>query len=123
MQVKTSELSGAALDWAVAKSEGYSDWDGEAFNSKGVDVYCFLYLHSYHPSDAWVQGGPIIDREKIAIRPHEHDTQHWSAERPLVDFSERLSSFSTGDTALIAAMRCSVLSKLGNVVDIPDELI
>lgn len=54
--MKTSELTGAALDWAVAKCEGinYGVIDG------GLDCDCPDY------STDWAQGGPIIEREKIA---------------------------------------------------------
>lgn len=122
MQVKTSELTGAALDWAVAKCENMLGYYVQPNEKRGTTKWEVLPCTRRYSTN-WIHGGPIIDREKIAIRPHVHDTQHWSADRPLIAFNERLSSFSTGDTALIAAMRCFVLSKLGNVVDIPDELV
>ena len=76
----------------------------------------------YSPSTDWAQGGPIIDREGIALRPHEHEVQKWSAEQPLCSIPERQASFSTGPTPLIAAMHCFVVSKPGPTADIPDEL-
>jgi hypothetical protein len=106
MNIKTSELTGAALDWAVAKCEG-------AINGNDLDIG-FILEGGYSPSTDWAQGGPIIEREKIEIFIRDEE---WFA----------YSSFSTpedfnGETPLIAAMRCYVASKLGDTIDIPEEL-
>jgi len=112
MKIKTETLTGAALDWAVTKCELPSGWpDAEILLGDDTDY-----------STDWAHGGPIIEQESIALRPHEHDVQKWSAEQPLSRTSLRLSSFSTGATPLIAAMRCYVASKLGPEIDIPEEL-
>ncbi len=96
--MKTSELTGAALDWAVAKCE---------------DVYCFD--GSYTPSTDWAQGGPIIEREKLAICI---GWKQWLA------FSDDTENAGVqGPTPLIAAMRCYVASKLGDDINIPEELL
>lgn len=122
MKVKTKDLKGAALDWAVAKCEDALGYYVQPNEKRGTTKWEVLPCTRRYSTN-WIHGGPIIDREKIAIRPHLHDTQHWSADKPLTDFSGRLSSFSTGDTALIAAMRCYVSKKLGETVDIPKELV
>lgn len=105
MKIKTSELTGAALDWAVAKCEG------------DISVVQFSPLasskHYFAPSKKWAQGGPIIEREKIAI-DYDHDV--WNAAK------YGLGWYISGPTPLIAAMRCYVASKLGDEVDIPEEL-
>ena len=122
--MKTNELTGAALDWAVAKCEGATDFWFDTVVTHWVKLdgkdraLRYGWAQSYLPSTDWAQGGPIIEREKIALRPHDHELQHWSAEQPL----NGLSSFSTGPAPLIAAMRCYVASKLGNEVDVPKEL-
>jgi hypothetical protein len=104
--MKTSELTGHALDWAVAMAE---NWAGADFEVKPY-------------STDWAQGGPIIEREKTALRAYDHETDKWSAEPSIDTVQIRLSSFSTGPTPLIAAMRCYVTSKLGDNIDIPKEL-
>lgn len=112
--MKTSELTGAALDWAVAKCEGF---DPETLNTKTGVVYSLRYGW-YTPSTDWAQGGPIIEREGIAV---------WS---PLLDKADGawIASYSCAqhekfaDSPLIAAMRCYVASKLGDEVEIPEEL-
>ena len=102
MKMKTSELTGAALDWAVAKCEGHLP-EGYSFDP---------HIHCY--STSWTKGGPIIEREKIAI---DFDGAAWCASdnhKPLANY---------GPTPLIAAMRCYVASKLGDDVKIPEELL
>jgi hypothetical protein len=96
--MKTSELTGAALDWAVAKAEGYPDED--------ISFDCANY------SDDWRWGGSIIEREKIALFLNGND--EWAATDGIKN--------SVGDTPLIAAMRCYVASKLGDEIDLPVEM-
>jgi hypothetical protein len=112
--MKTSELTGAALDWAVAKCEGHT------VNLLEVKGQRFMRLHKY--SNDWAQGGPIIEREKIEITPWGVNGD-WQAR----DFYEPSPgvpcAVQYGPTPLIAAMRCYVASKLGDDIDIPEELL
>ena len=141
-KVKTGELTGAALDWAVAISKGIPaeelyiqkwgsrlppsiyrrnrDEDGNLDGSytSGPDL---LF------SRKWEAGGPIIQREGISTRLNHKQAQLWEAYIWLPtqhDQSEADSNSYTafGMTPLIAAMRCFCCSKLGDVVDIPEEL-
>ena len=98
--MKVSELSGFALDWAVAKCEYQPVCDG-------FDDNCPEY------SSNWAEGGPIIEREKTAIK--ENGYGHWFAK-------VGAGKWMRGPTPLIAAMRCYVASKLGSEVEIPEEL-
>ena len=110
MQVKTSELTGAALDWAVAKCEGAPEYllDKPWRASELLEHY----------STDWSQGGPIIEREKISLSP-----LHLESWRSNV-INDNLKSFwEDGPTPLIAAMRCYVASKFGEAVEIPDQLL
>jgi len=96
--MKTSELSGAALDWAVTKCEGY---DHEVTSNE---------WGMWGWATDWAQGGPLIERERIEL---EHDGFIWWAR---IKADEEYS----GPTPLIAAMRCYVASKLGDTIDIPE---
>lgn len=100
--MKASNLTGAALDWAVSKAEGL-----EYFSE-------FLYT----PSKSWEQGGAIIERENISITgtnfPWWECDQGWYAH--IGDL------YATGDTPLIAAMRCYVASVLGDAVELPEKI-
>lgn len=126
--MKTSELSGAALDWAVAKCEG----DREANDSDKYDDWDLLPY-----STDWSQGGPIIESEGIGIlfdsgsicrkpswfaTPDDQFTScgyEGEVFEPLFMVNERFGVY--GPTPLIAAMRCYVASKLGDEVDLPKE--
>lgn len=114
MKIKTSELIGAALDWAVAKCEGYNcyRYDGAVGRIKTGE--------HFNPSTDWAQGGPIIERERLSIRPDVAAPEfRVFVIRPPIGLSHRY----IGSTPLIAAMRCYVASKLGNEIDVPEELI
>ena len=112
--MKTAELIGPALDWAVAKCEGYigarHSWLHETTLKKIEDG-------SFHPSSNWAQGGPIIEREKITIT-QSNDIMA-SIFRPEVGYEFK----KRGPTPLVAAMRAYVASKLGDEVEVPEELL
>jgi hypothetical protein len=120
--MKTSELTGAALDWAVAKCEGLLCFgyrtDGERFAVELSDGE----VEGFMPSTNWAQGGAIIEREIISV---SHDTAgrsvEWAAWTP-APIRDEAEAFGYGPTPLIAAMRCYVASKLGDEVQLPEEL-
>ena len=95
--MKTSELTGAALDWAAAKCEGFTP--GLVFGRGAVRVDGFWekpcatggtqgyvlshdwkrlhqqcegppfnsFTKMWSPSTNWAQGGPIIERERMTV--------------------------------------------------------
>jgi len=129
--MKTSELTGSSLDWAVAKARFGTERITLAKFCRGGFFSLFHSRNDYlavlvdscttNPSTNWAQAGPIIEKEKIGILfyvdhiPDDADEPIWVAscggERAL------------GHTPLIAAMRCYVLLELGKDVEIPEELI
>lgn len=115
MKIKTSELTGAALDWAVAKAE---DWDMSRF-MRGEMIY--VGVKGWFPSTDWSQGGPIIERERISVEwlglSLRNKDLGWTASAPNPNF------IGVDPTPLIAAMRCYVAFKLGDEVDVPEELL
>jgi hypothetical protein len=100
--MKTTELSGAALNWAV---------------SMAVGEYVPVAVPAY--STDWSWGGPIIERECICIArldpKTEDDTNFWVAHIDGIYCRYGLS-------ALTAAMRCYVASKLGDEIELPETL-
>lgn len=116
MKIKTSELQGTALDWAVAKCEGIT------LTSSGYIEYVVDHLNSeftkYTPSTDWAQGGPIIEREKFCAPTWDKLWKQWHCFHP-----KTAALGILGPTPLIAAMRCYVASKIGDEVDIPEELL
>ena len=122
MKIKTQDLIGHALDWAVARADGTDvmmDNRHSVIREAGMYVKA-IPLSDYKPSTNWAQGGPIIEREGIELRvwdDSEAGKRQWLAD----DTPESKWSI-VGPTPLIAAMRCYVASKLGDEVDIPEDL-
>lgn len=126
MKIKTSELTGIALDWLVAKCEGKIEqgvYGTPELMQSGLHLhYCDVLLsHPYSPSTDWAQGGTLIQREGIGIRQYGDFLENrWQADKWAFKFVEPMA---TGPTPLIAAMRCLCCSLLGDEVEIPDELL
>lgn len=136
MKIKTAELTGAALDYAAAKCEGRTIkldpmgfksgsqagvwiWEETPSGEGGIILPKSVYMligKYYSPSTNWAQGGPIIERESLELGRY---ADLWQGEAHLEDGS----ILERGPTPLIAAMRCYVASKLGDEVEIPDELV
>jgi hypothetical protein len=119
MKVEIKDTEGVLLEYLVALCEGW----------KPVYVNNVLMLQHYHPDAShtpkcypedfdytkdWQCGGPIIERSCISLDYAQQDD--WAAKSPAYQWAY-------GTTPLIAAMRCYVASKLGEEVEIPDELL
>lgn len=120
MKHLVDELNEALLDAAVAMAAGMKV-DGLSGNQCIVGAAPNRYIFS--PSRKWDHGGPIIEREMISIACVGALGSRWYAE---IDGSRRetgleaghVSYHAEGDTALQAAMRAFVKSKLGNTVEL-----
>ena len=113
--MKTYDLIGAALDWAVSKCEGI-EWE------QG-DFFAREYGPGFKPSTDWAHGGPIIERERIELSFLSFDEIDealpiWHA----CKYVRGVLKEEQGHTPLIAAMRCFVASKLGEIVEVPDAI-
>ena len=124
--MKTSELTRAALNWAVAKCEGHEDKQRLVRFAQNTPLIVFIPTASTDDgkggwyanfSTDWAQGGPIIDREGVCFE-FDVESELFTAYFP----TKQGSAEGVGETHLIAAMRCYVASKLGNEVDVPKEL-
>jgi len=111
MKIKTNELAGPALDWAVCKALGH--------HLPPMDEYKDAWLIARRFSRDWEKGGPIIGRERICLdwSPRLAEIE-WVATR----FEGSSVSEEYGPTPLVAAMRCYVMSQLGHEVEVPEEL-
>jgi hypothetical protein len=114
--MKTSELTGAQLDWAVAKCEERIGSDTKYLGGAIFDDLCEEWLRF---STDWAQGGPIIERESIYVLREQagfKGRRLWAATSGankaigLDADSVKLyrDAFYFGPTPLIAAMRCYV---------------
>jgi hypothetical protein len=117
-EMKTSELTGAALDWAVAQCEGLTCFGHQLTENKLTIVLSDGSYENFEPSCNWAQGGPIIDRNWISVGNLD---EKWAAE--IADDVPDGYVHVQGETALIAAMRCYVTCMMGDEVEVPDELI
>jgi hypothetical protein len=117
--MKTSELTGALLDYWVARASGLAD------PVIGSDDVCrVLVQYTFHaepqrvnffPGSVWMDGGPIIERAGIGISPYRGKWGAWLTIDSYVG-----NPNSTGEAPLIAAMRCYLSSKFGG--EVPDEI-
>ena len=97
--IKVAEATELQLDWLVARIEGD---ELPKSGGKGLDY-----------STDWAQGGPLIEREGISIY---RMTSDWSAAY------NPSGATQDGPTPLIAAVRCYLVSKLGDSAEVPEEL-
>ena len=114
MKMQTSELQGAALDWAVLECE---NGEGAAWyldEKKGLMEEHGELSAPFNPSTDWAQGGPIIEREGLCLN-YDPFSKRWNCSTKVLDSYQ-------AETPLIAAMRCYVASKLGDEVEIPEEV-
>lgn len=127
VKVKTSELIGPALDWAVAKCKGFNPvftrhyvTPSHVEDPKKVCIPASSWVQPFEPSTNWAQCGPIIDRERIDLSFESGGRAGWTA-YPAGDTGDE-TLYGTGPAPQIAAMRCYVASKLGDEVEVPKEL-
>ena len=88
-------------------------------------TFVSAYWQEFNITADWGFCGPIIERECIAtyasgacsVSPKNPD--YWVAE--ILDTSEMVTQY--GPTPLIAAMRCYVCSVMGEIAEIPEELL
>lgn len=137
--MKVQDLTGVQLDWAVAKAEGDLYPRGDVMVLEGKlfsiepgeyeipDIWC-----KYNPTDSWHLAGPIIEREGINLSVDYQDDAlsddmvqiGWKGNlwNDSVPGTAGFLQWAYGPTPLIAAMRAYVMAKLGDEINIPEEL-
>lgn len=135
--IKVSEATNTQLDWLVAKCEGLNP-NTDYYAPKRFGLFSgwreadgFGYAIKNYTAD-WSQMGPIIEREGINISVHYQDDAlsndmvqiGWNGNlwNSSVPGTSGFLQWAYGPTPLIAAARCFVVSKLGDTVEVPDEL-
>lgn len=142
VSMKSSAISGLALDWAVAQCEGITVvFDGTRIRHPPGQ---FSDEAPYCPSQDWAEGGEILEREAIATRKLSNglwlamlssdlgDTEQasWSeftykgAERHgelSYQVTPRMQRFHA-ESKLVAGLRCYIHHKLGATIDVPSNV-
>jgi hypothetical protein len=114
--IKVSEATPNQLNWLVVKAI-YPGADGSTF---------WLNFARTNPhSTDWALAGPIIESENIYPTMCDNSTPEkgffQSAKFEWKGYW-RMRCIEYGPTPLIAAMRCYVAAKLGDTVEIPEDL-
>ena len=121
-KIKTIELAGAALDWAVLIADG----------KKPVVTKAGIILNDWHssgfcrPSKDWNQCGCYIKKYRIMVSPsldiQTERVLHWVAS--FETYINRAYQMGwLGETPEIAICRAVVGNLLGAEVDVPAELL
>lgn len=120
--MKTSQLSGRALQHAVMLAEGWTYF-------QSTPEQCAVYGRNSGPTQTWTVAGPdfltgragddIIDRECISSQ-YESD-QLWNAHLGWNGYTLQPMFWASGTTRREAAMRAYVASKLGDEIELPQE--
>ena len=130
-KIKVSEASGVVLNWLVATYEHttkHHKYGTPCINPKTKRVYETEGLRqigvNFAPTTDWAQGGPIIERGEIGLKRNApcSEGRQWEAS-PSITAKGAGGRWGYGPTPLIAAMRCYVASKLGDEVEVPEELL
>ena len=117
--MKTSELTGSALNWAVAICVGMryvQIRDGICYANKTNNKY---KASPFAASTNWAQGGPLLNKYKIS-RTIDHSGL-WVAYAGY-NLNDEQRHMQCDALELVAGLRCFVASKLGYEIDIPVEL-
>lgn len=120
--MKTQDLTGAQLDWAVAKCEGipqFIDSENNIHDEELMDFGCDGDTKLSFSTD-WYLAGPIIEREEISTEFRRAEFKDLWIAYKLGQPDE--DNPQGGPTPLIAAMRAYVMAKLGDEINIPEEL-
>ncbi|MBK0059652.1 DUF2591 family protein [Pseudomonas sp. S44] len=125
IEVRVSNLAGAALDWAVAIADGFGS-DPECRTTiwrtrtdpTSVSIRGAAEGFGYRPSSNWEHGGPLIDKHRGSVHSYPGmvgDAGHSGG-------PEGAGIWCYGPTALVAFCRGFVRYKLGEFVQVPKEL-
>jgi len=122
MLIKTNELTGAALNWAVATALGWvlverhGWWGWWTRKANGEKRYCQTQVSSWNPTSDLAEGTSILFKAGISLLYQAGDG--WDAYK-LMTPGKKFRDLSP----LVAGLRCFVAAELGDEVDIPVEFL
>ncbi|AOX08604.1 DUF2591 domain-containing protein [Pseudomonas putida JB] len=134
IEVKTADLVGEALGWAVGKAEGLDLYlEPPGYNGVPWRVFsryrgeAIEHIKRYNPWEDWALGGPLAVKYQISLIPEAHEgpdgtelSERWRAS-VYYKAGEHYGTDYCG-TALIAACQAVVATEFGDTVQVPKEL-
>lgn len=122
IEVQTSTLAGAALDWAVAQVEGIEVAIAEPHYGADWRVYRPESGGKYSPSTDWAVGGPLLNKHCTSFGVvQDGSASRWRSFAYKAETG--MSRIAGGESILIAACRAIVTLNLGDTAQVPKELI
>jgi hypothetical protein len=120
VEVKTADLIGKQLDYAVAVVEGHPLCE-ECMYGSDVLIIGTGYgdLEGFSPSTRWIQCGPLIDKYDVWFNSRDHHERiaAWANTN-----TPSVKILGCGKSRLTAACRAIVQAKLGPMVSVPEEV-
>jgi len=134
IEVRVSNLVGAALDWATGIADGRELELPGAVRGRTSVVWCDPFVvkreghpdfhdktrRKWRPSTDWRDGGPLLDKHLGSVSFDKYlafGPCTYSAGVP------GTSAYLSGPTALVAFCRSLVQARLGDTVQVPKELM
>ncbi|MBI6940020.1 DUF2591 domain-containing protein [Pseudomonas putida] len=125
IEVKTADLVGEALGWAVGKAEGlnlelvppqygnpwrvFARYQGQAIE----------HTKRYNPWEDWALGGRLIEERMVSLHCPQSTDDVWAG----WVITNKGEFCQAGENALIAACRAIVSARFGDTVQVPKDLM
>lgn len=125
IKVKTADLVGEQLGWAVGKAEGLDVLLAPPIYGNPWRVFVrytgevTIREVRYNPWDDWALGGPLIEKHMVSLHCPQSTDDVWAG-WVITDKGEFCQA---GDSALIASCRAIVAARLGDTAQVPKELM
>ncbi|MBC3503529.1 DUF2591 domain-containing protein [Pseudomonas sp. SWRI59] len=134
IEVKTADLVGEALGWAVGKAEGLDVFLAPPEYGNPWRVFARYratvteHIKRFNPWEDWALGGPLIDKHRVQTSfngsgfSRSPTGEHWCAYVCKASGQEVFPS-GGGPSTLTAACQAIAHAKLGDTVQVPKELV
>lgn len=122
IEVKTCNVQGEALGWAVGKAEGLElELVSPAYNNPWRVFARYRATvtertERYNPWENWALGGQLIQKYRVGFGLYSDSFF-------AVTGLDEVPGDADGSTHLIAACRAIVAAKLGDTIQVPKELM